>query len=71
MGPKLPYLGIFGLEFEKAIVISQINPFEFMKNEFLTIIVDLGIGSAFSEVPDPGLVPLCKVCCLIQILAKM
>ena len=30
MGQKLPYLGIFGLEFEKHIVIFEISTFEFI-----------------------------------------
>ena len=45
----LPYLGIFGLEFEKAIGISTL---EFLNNELLTIAVYFGKGSAFSK--DPG-----------------
>ena len=28
--PKMPYLGIFGLEFEKAIVIFEISTLEFV-----------------------------------------
>ena len=59
----MPYLGIFGLEF-------FISALEFVKNEFfLTHTVNFGIGttyskgtgSAFSEVPSPGLGPLYKV----------
>ena len=68
LGPKTPYFGTFGLEFGKAIVISEINTLEFLKNESLTHAVDFGIRSAaskgpesgFSEGPGPG--PLCKVC---------
>ena len=30
-GPKLPYLGIFGLEFEKAIFMFEITTLEFVK----------------------------------------
>ena len=29
----MPYLGIFGLEFEKAFVISEISTLELLKNE--------------------------------------
>ena len=29
----MPYLGIFGLEFEKAFAISEISTLEFLKNE--------------------------------------
>ena len=28
VGPKMPYLGIFGLEFKKTIVIFEISTFE-------------------------------------------
>ena len=53
------------LEFEKAIVISQISALEFLKNESLTHTVNFGISSAFSKGPwfsfleSPG--PLYKV----------
>ena len=30
LGPKLAYLGIFGLKFEKAIVIFEISTLEFV-----------------------------------------
>ena len=60
MGPKTPYLGSFGLEFEKAIVVSEISTFKFLKNEPLTHTVNFGIGSAFSKGPGPG--PLYKLC---------
>ena len=61
----MPYLGIFWLEFQKAIVI-----FEFVKSEFLTHTMNFGIGSAFSkgvgsafsEGPGPGWGLLYKVC---------
>ena len=33
--PKMSYLGTFGLEFEKAVVISEISTPEFRKIEFL------------------------------------
>ena len=65
----MPYLGIIGLVFEKAIVISEINTLEFLKNESLTHTVNFGIGSNFSKVlgsgfsegPGPGTGPLYKV----------
>ena len=30
LGPKMPYLGIFGLEFQKTIVIFEISTLEFV-----------------------------------------
>ena len=65
-------LGIFGLEFQKSIVIFEISALEFVKNESLTYTVNFGIGSAFSkgsrsafsEGPGPG--PLYKVCRFYQ-----
>ena len=56
----MPYLGVFGLEFLKKIVILEISTLKFVKNEYLTHIVNFGIGSAFSK--GPGLGPLYKVC---------
>ena len=49
----MPYLGTFGLEFAKAIVISEISTLEFLKNESLTHTVNFGIGSAFLKVQGP------------------
>ena len=54
LGPKLSYLGIFGLEFEKNISISEISTLEFIKNAFLTNTVNFDTfsqdqGSIFSE----------------------
>ena len=57
----MPYLGIFGVEFWKTIVIFEISTLKFVKNESFTHIVNFGIGyafskgpgSAFSESPDP------------------
>ena len=46
----MPYLGTFGLEFAKAIVISEMSTLEFLKNESLTHTVNFGIGSAFLKV---------------------
>ena len=47
----MPYLGTFGLEFDKAIVISEISTLKCLKNESLTHTVNFGIGSAFSKSP--------------------
>ena len=60
----MPYLGIFGLEFQKAIVIFEISTLKFVISESLTHTVNFSIGSAFSEGPGPGLGPdpLYKVC---------
>ena len=44
----MPYLGIFGLDFFKTIVIFEISTLKFIKNESLTHTVNFGIGSAFS-----------------------
>ena len=38
-GLKLPYLGIFELEFEKTIVITESSTLEFMQNKLLTNIL--------------------------------
>ena len=62
----MPYLGIFGLEFQKTIIIFEISTLEFVKNESLTHTMNFGIGSAFSKGPmsafseGPG--PLYKAC---------
>ena len=64
----MTYLGTFGLEFEKAIFISEISSLEFLKNESLTHTVIFGIGSGFYEGPwagfyeGPGPGLLYKVC---------
>ena len=66
----MPYLGTFGLEFEKAIVISEISTLEFLKNQFLTHTVNFfvgpvfsyGPGSGFAKGPGPGPGPFYKVC---------
>ena len=58
----MPYLGIFGLEFQETIVIFEISTFRFVKNEFLTHTVNFGIGSTFSESAGKGPGPLYKVC---------
>ena len=74
MALKVPYLGIFGIEFEKAVVISEISALEFLKNDSLTHTVNFGIGATFSKgpgsdfpesqgpVPVLGPVPIYKVC---------
>ena len=70
LGQKLPYLGIFGLELEKTFLIFKIKTVDFIKNEFLTNIINFGIRSAFCKGPEgssflniwvrgPGLI--CKV----------
>ena len=66
------YLGIFGQELSKTIVIFEINTLEFVKNESLYQTVNFVIGftfpkdltSAFSEGlgPGPGPGSLYKVC---------
>ena len=66
----MPYLGTFGLEFKKTIVISEITSLEFIKNDSLTHTEYVCIGFAFSKGqgsvffgvngPCPG--PLYKVC---------
>ena len=67
----MPYLGIFGLEFQKkTVVIFEISTLKFVISESLTHTVNFGIGSIFfkgsglffSEGPNPGPGPLYKVC---------
>ena len=66
----MTYLGTFGLQFKKAIVISEISNLESLKSESLTQAVNFGIGSdfsqgpgsAFSKGPCPVLGPLYEVC---------
>ena len=48
----MPYLGTFGVEFEKAIIVSEISTPEFFKNGPLTHSITAG--------------PLYKVCLLIS-----
>ena len=47
--PKMPDLGISGVEFENTIVIIEIIALKFVKTVFLTLAVLLhfGIGPAF------------------------
>ena len=47
----MPYYGILGVEFVKAIVISEISALEFLKNESLTHTANFSIGFAFSKGP--------------------
>ena len=61
----MPYLGIFGLEFQKTIVIFEISTLKSVKTEFLTHTVNFGIGSAFSECSGPG-PGLLYIVCLIK-----
>ena len=49
----MPYLGIFGLEFQKTIVLFEISTLKFVISESLTHTVNFGIGSAFSKCPGP------------------
>ena len=73
----MPYLGTFGLEFGKSIVISEIITLEYHENKSLTHAVNFGIGSAFhkglgsgfSEGPCPGPGPLYRVYLPISIKA--
>ena len=62
----MPYLGIFGPEFLKAIVLFEINTLEFVNYESLTHIMNFGIGYAFSKglgsAFSEGLGPFYKVC---------
>ena len=66
----MPYLGMFGIEFQKSIVIFEISTLEFVKNESFTHTMNFGIGSAFSkglgstfsEGPGTDPVSLYKVC---------
>ena len=66
----MPYLGIFGLEFENNIVIFEISTLKFVISESLSHTVNFSIGSAFSEGLGstfseglgPGLGPLYTVC---------
>ena len=45
----MPYLGIFGLVFQKNIVVFEISTLEMVKKESLTDTVVFGILSAFSK----------------------
>ena len=43
----MPFLGNFGLEFQKPIIIFEINTLEFVCNKFLTYATNFGIRSIF------------------------
>ena len=43
----MPYLGIFGLEFQKTIVMFEISTLKFVKNESLTHTMNFGVASTF------------------------
>ena len=49
----MPYLGIFGLEFLRTIVIFEISNLEFVKHESLTHTMNFAIRSAFLKVWGP------------------
>ena len=48
-GEKMPWLGIFGLEFQETIF--EISTLKFVKNKFLIHAMKFDIGSAFSRGP--------------------
>ena len=66
----MSYLGKFGLDFSKTIVIFEISILEFVRNECLVHTTNFGVGSpfskvlwpAFSEGPNPGPGLLYRVC---------
>ena len=68
----MPHFSIFGLEFLRTIVLSEISKLEFVKHESLTHAMNFDIGSTFSKglgstffegpCPGPGTGPLYKVC---------
>ena len=58
----MPYLGIFGLEFYKTIVIIEISTLKFVEIESLTHTANFGVGSAFSKGAGSGSGRLYKVC---------
>ena len=51
LGTKIVLFRNFWTEFGKAIVIFEISTLEFIKTEFLTIIVNFGIGFTYSKGP--------------------
>ena len=66
---NIPYLGPFGLEFEKGLVISETSTLKFLKNESLMSLKyessqneNFGMGSGFSEDLGPYPGPLYEIC---------
>ena len=59
---KMPYLGDFGLEIWKTIVIFEISTFTHTVNFGIGSAFPKGLGSSFFEGPGPGPGPLYKVC---------
>ena len=49
LGPKMPYLDIFGLKFSKTIVTFKSNSLKFVKHESLTYTGNSGVESIFSK----------------------
>ena len=47
----MPYLGNFGLEFQKITVIFEINTLKFVKNDSLIHTVNFGRESVFLKCP--------------------
>ena len=47
LGPKMPHLTIFGLEFLRTFVLFEISKLEFVKHESLTHAMNFDIGSTF------------------------
>ena len=45
----MSYLGFFGLEFQKAIIIFEVSTLNFFQNEFFIQRLNFGIGSVFSK----------------------
>ena len=66
----MPYLGTFGLQFEKAIALSEINTLEFVKCQSLTHTANFGIGSTFFKGPGSGPDLPYKGCRLVMALHK-
>ena len=62
----MPYLGIFGLEFLKTLLILKPVPSNLSKKESINHTVTFGIGSAFCKGPGPGPGPPYKICPLIM-----
>ena len=70
---KIPYLGIFGLEFWKTISVFEISTLKLVKNEFLThtgSAFSKGRGAAFSEGPVSGPSLLHKICYFVYHFLK-